>query len=361
MPISAVDTISLAFQHTKQQLARPFRVGQWVKLALLGLATGEMSSGGGCSSNFNVPSGAGRHPAASDQLAPAWPSLPHLPTPQLVAIIAAGLLLVIAIAVGLLYLNSICRFILFDSILNRQVVFRGSWKRWRPAGRRFFVWQILFQIVVMMSLVVLAGIPLGIAFAAGWLTAPKQHVLPLVLGGVLLFFVLMIAVISMMLVQVIAKDFVVPPMALENLDWDEAWKRVLAMMKAEKGGYAGYIGMKVVLAIATALLVGIVGVICMLAILLPVIAVAAAIGIAGHLIWNVFTITAAVVGGLLVVSGLLFLMSMISVPVVVFFPAYSIYFFAARYPALSARLYPVPVIPTPPSSSPTPFGAEPAV
>jgi hypothetical protein len=119
--------------------------------------------------------------------------------------------------------------------------------------------------------------------------------------------------------------------------------------------------MKTVLAIATAILVGIVGFICMLAILLPVIAVAAAIGIAGHLTWNVFTITAAVVGGLVVVSGLMFLLSMISVPVVVFFPAYSIYFFAARYPALSARLYPVPVIPTPPSLPPTPFGAEPAI
>jgi hypothetical protein len=30
------------------------------------------------------------------------------------------------------------------------------------------------------------------------------------------------------------------------------------------------------------------------------------------------------------------LIALISVPVIVFFPAYSIYFFAARYPALSA-------------------------
>ena len=29
MPISAVDTISLAFRHTKEQIFQPFRFGQW--------------------------------------------------------------------------------------------------------------------------------------------------------------------------------------------------------------------------------------------------------------------------------------------------------------------------------------------
>jgi hypothetical protein len=37
-----------------------------------------------------------------------------------------------------------------------------------------------------------------------------------------------------------------------------------------------------------------------------------------------------------------YLISLISVPVMVFFPAYSIYFFAARYQPLQAVLYPAP-------------------
>jgi hypothetical protein len=45
-------------------------------------------------------------------------------------------------------------------------------------------------------------------------------------------------------------------------------------------------------------------------------------------------------------------MSLISVPVTVFFPAYSIYFFAARYPALSAVLYPAPPAPPTPAIPP---------
>ena len=49
MPISAVDAITPAFQHARQQLLQPFRAGQWAKLGLVGLLAGEMSSaGGGC-------------------------------------------------------------------------------------------------------------------------------------------------------------------------------------------------------------------------------------------------------------------------------------------------------------------------
>jgi hypothetical protein len=364
LPISAVDTVSLAFQHTKEQLIRPFRLGQWIRLGLLGLATGELSSGGGC--NFNVPGGmGGKRPSSSDQLLsrmPALPNLGHIPLAELVLIIAAAVLLVLLIGLAFIYLNSVCRFILFDSILKKQVVFEGSWTRWRPAGRRFFVWQILFQIVMMMVLVTVVGIPLGIAFAAGWFHDPKHHLLPLVFGGVLLVMVFLAIAFFALLVQVLAKDFVVPMMALEGLDWDDAWKRALAMFKAEKGGYAGYVGMKVVLAIAAGILLGIVTIIAMLVIIVPVVLIAVAVGIAGKMIWNPFTITLAVVAGLAAFAVILFVIAMISVPAVVFFPSYAIYFFAARYPALSARLYPPP--PAPPSAPPLPpgpLGPEPAI
>jgi hypothetical protein len=54
------------------------------------------------------------------------------------------------------------------------------------------------------------------------------------------------------------------------------------------------------------------------------------------LTWNVYTITLAVVVGSVLLAIFLYVIALISVPVIVFFPAYSIYFFAARYPALSA-------------------------
>jgi hypothetical protein len=64
------------------------------------------------------------------------------------------------------------------------------------------------------------------------------------------------------------------------------------------------------------------------------------------------------VAGCALLAVFLFVTALISVPAIVFFPAYSIYFFAARYPALGAVLYPAPPAPAAPqitaSSSPPP-------
>jgi hypothetical protein len=50
--------------------------------------------------------------------------------------------------------------------------------------------------------------------------------------------------------------------------------------------------------------------------------------------------------GCILLGIFLYLVSLISVPAIVFFPAFSIYFFADRYPRLKAALNPaVPVSP----------------
>jgi hypothetical protein len=73
--------------------------------------------------------------------------------------------------------------------------------------------------------------------------------------------------------------------------------------------------------------------------------------------WNLYTITLAVVVGCVLVAFILYVVSLISVPAIVFFPAYSIYFFAARYPALDALVHPLPppvATPVLPESPPLP-------
>jgi hypothetical protein len=70
--------------------------------------------------------------------------------------------------------------------------------------------------------------------------------------------------------------------------------------------------------------------------------VAVLAGKAAGLTWNLYTITVAVVVGCVVLAILLYVVSLISVPAIVFFPAYSIYFFASRYPALDVILRPPP-------------------
>jgi hypothetical protein len=215
---------------------------------------------------------------------------------------------------------------------------------------------------MIVGMTVLIGIPAAVALAAGWLQAPRQHLIPLILGGMLLFFVVLGFILFSLVIYVLTKDFVVPEMALENISAIEGWRRLLPMLQAEKGNYAGYIGMKVVMALGASVAVAIVTFIVLLTLLIPVGGfgvIAAMAGKTAGLTWNLYTITFAVVVGCVAVAVILYVVSLISVPAIVFFPAYSIYFFASRYPALDALLHPVTppvpqVAPLPPPG-PEPF------
>jgi CBS-domain-containing membrane protein len=115
------------------------------------------------------------------------------------------------------------------------------------------------------------------------------------------------------------------------------------MMQAETGRYVGYITIKFLMSITTSILLGIVGLIVLLGLLVPsgALSIAAVFGgkVAG-LTWNLYTIAAAVIAGIILLVVVFCLMAFISVPVTVFFPAYSIHFFADRYPPLAQLIYP---------------------
>lgn len=341
MPISAVDTITLAFKHTQRQLVQPFRFGQWTRLAVVGLLAGEAGSGGGFNlpSNFNLPqqTGSSRHllDAGLGQIDPA---------------VYAGLIAVLVVAalvfgLILMYVSSVMRFILFDSVLAKECHIRQGWNRRQGPAWKYFLWQLGYMFATLAAMTVLVGIPAAVAFGMGWFSHPREHVLALVLGGIVVFFLVFVFVVVAAVIHVLTKDFVVPQMALEGIGAIEAWQRLWPMIQMEKGGYAAYVGMKIVLAIGAGIVIGIVSLILGLIVAIPTVGLAIVAVITGKtagLTWNAFTITVAVVVGCVLLAAFLYLMALIAVPAIVFFPAYSIYFFAPRYRALSLALYPPP-------------------
>jgi hypothetical protein len=121
LPITAVDSIPLALEHTKQQLFKPFRIGQWTKLAFVGLLAGELGSSGFSRSQFNFP----HHPAAH----PGFPGSLGIDHALLVAFLAAAMIAAFAIGIILMYVGSVMRFILFDSVIARECHIRWGWNR----------------------------------------------------------------------------------------------------------------------------------------------------------------------------------------------------------------------------------------
>ena len=356
MPLSAIDSIPLAFQHTRRQLFGSFRFWQWTKLALVGFLAGELGGG------FSFPTSFPQSPATTG----GHPNFPHGNVPAIVAAFV-GLIAVLVIAafvVGILflYISSVMRFILFDSVLTKECRIREGWRRNVGSGWRYFLFHILYSLSTFFVLIVVAGLAAGLAFAMGWLKNPGDHILPLVLGGIFVFLLLFVFFLAAFAVLVLTKDFVVPQMALENIGVMEGWRRLWAMMMADKRAYAGYLGMKILLAIGASFVVGIASFILIMLIIVPSVLVGVVAVITGKsagLTWDAYTITLAVVLGCILLAVLMYLTALISVPVIVFFPAYAMYFFAPRYRPLSLALYPAPpavAIPAPaPPQEPPPL------
>lgn len=352
MPISATDAIHPAFEHTREQLFAHFRFGQWVRLAIVGMLAGEM---GGCNANFNFPSGSFRWPG-HEQSAPhtANALLPGALTAhplRFAAVMAIAFVIGLAVLILLCYVQSVMRFILFDSVIARECHIRAGWRRRKHSGFQLFVWQLAFMAAFYgILLIVVGGAAVG-AWALGWFTQPREHLPGLVLAGMALLAVLLVLGLAALVIYAMTKDFVVPQMALEGVSAFEGWRRLWLWVKHDAGRYAGYVGMKIVMTIGATIAVAIVALVAILILAIPVgVAVWTAVHHteSGGWTWNAQAIGLAIIAGLAAITVLLFVTAMISVPVVVFFPAYSIYFFAPRYAQLAALLWPEP----PPAPAP---------
>ena len=358
-PLSAVDCIGPAFTQTKDQLFVPFRFKRWARLALVCLITGEFAGGGGGGGstgtfNFPVPHDKGGKEllALSDF---NWSKvLPWLPW------ILGGVVVVFSIIFLWVYVASVYRFVLFDSVLYNRCELKGSWGRWERCGRSYFFWSLALFLVSMVGSGLIVGVPLLLAWRAGLFHHPSQHLVALILGGAALLFVLFAFFIVSAIAGLFAKDFCVPIMAMEKVGVLDGWRRLLPMLAGEKLAFTGYVLMKIVLAIGSAIIFGIITFLTIIILLIP-------LGIAGVVVFlvgkalglalNVATISILVILGGIILTGIIYLVALISTPAMVFFQSYVLHFLGSRYPALGRVVFPPP----PETPPPLPLGAAPAI
>ncbi len=343
--ISAIDAIKPALYRCKRILFEPFRFSLWWRFAVLGLLTGEMSSsGGGVPGNYQVPSRSGNAPGGS-----GFPF--HLPSlQQILPWLVLAAVVAVVLMVVLMWVGSRLRFVLFESVITGQPRIREGWRKWQAFGDSLFVWKLIYMLVTLAVEFVFIGLPLIAAWRVGVFRAAREHLLLIIFGGLTLAFVVLAVVLAAVGVWVLTKDFVVPMMAGEGLTPAQGWRRLWSMMQPNKGSYAAYLGMKLVLAIAASIAMGIVYVFALVLIAIPAVIIAVLVAImmpSGHLVWSALTITMAVVLGIVVVALLIALLAMVAVPVVVFFQGYSIHFFATRYEPLYRMLFPPQAPPAP--------------
>jgi hypothetical protein len=349
-PLSSVDCIAPAFAQTKHQLFSPFRLKRWSRLALVCLLTGEFAGGGGGgpSGNFHFPvtkTKGGKNLLAIPNI--HWDKiLPWLPW------ILAGVVLVFLFIILWIYVASVYRFVLLDSVLYDRCELKGSWTRWEPCGRSYFYWCLALFFVSAVATSLIIGVPLLIFWRAGLFHHPGDHLAAVILGGVAVLFLLVVFVVVGGVIGLFAKDFCIPIMAMENVGVLDAWRRLLPMLAAEKLAFTGYVLMKIVLAMGNAIIVGIAALLTIIILLIP-------LGIGGLILFfggkaigltlNVATISILVVMGGVILAGFIYLIALINTPSMVFFQSYVLHFIGSRYTAVGAVLFPPPPeIPPPP-------------
>jgi len=334
--LSAVDAVSPAFENTTRLLFKPFRFKYWLRVGLLGILTGEL---GGSGFNFNLPSNTNWHPQR--HFAGPVTAVPDFAKYAL--LIVAGVALFMLLGLVFALLHGVYRFVLFETVLGHDVSLVAGWKRWFDKGMRYFGWMLLLQFVFLIAIAVFAGGPvLGVLAAGGFSHGVTTGAVLAIVWAVFACFALMIL---FLLVFVFSKDFVVPMMALEDLSFTDAWRRLWAETKGQKGSFAAYVGMKIVLSIAGGIFFGIVAIILMLIFAIPVaIVVFLLIGAthSGSIVWSVQAIVMAAAAGLVVLLGYIYSAAVAGSPITIFFPSYGLYFLAGRYPPLERIMFPAP-------------------
>lgn len=320
----------------------------WWRMSILGLLTGEFAGGGfgGNSLNFRLPQQNRRYMAS---LVPPHSAIPDWVRQNWMWFALCGLLFIALFFIAE-YLASVSRFVLFDSVVSGHCEIRSSWRRWRRQGIRYFYWDIGFAFACLFALALLIGIPLW-SFIRRLPPGGNPDWGALLAGGVLVFFSLVIFLIVAGVIDLVARDFLIPVMALEGCGVWAGWRRLRQLLRGEKLACAGYVLMKIVLAVGSAILFGILNLFVILFLLVPMGIIGVAIYFALrnlHLVWNFATVSAFVIGIALAIAIILWACAFVYSPGLVFFQSYALRFLASRFPALAAAMNPPPSLMTPP-------------
>lgn len=355
--LSAIDAFAPAFARVRAMLFRPFRLGIWLKMGLIGLLGGGAVVSGG---NFNfrapvIPRGVPHDdlPPHAEDILRAIRSI-HLAEYFHVFVIVIGV--IVALALIFLYLFCRFRFILFDSVVTGQPDIERGWQKYESQANRYFGFWLVFRLVTWGALFLIVGVPLWKAYKTGLFSGDNS--LPV-------FFAIIASValgalvvgIAFAIVSTLAKDFVMPVLALDDLSVGDAWSAVWRVAASEPGAWAAYMGMKLLCAIGSSIALSIAFVI---AVLPAVIVIGIPVGILAVLgvvafkaIGAVFGIVIVCVAVLLAAAGFICLLLILTAPISVFFTSYALYFFGGRYPKLAALLSPQPMPPAPISTAVT--------
>ncbi len=359
-PLSPLDALGPAFRRTREVLATPFRLGFFLKIALIAALTqpsfySAMISYPIDGAQFAFLPHGGHHSVGHFVAAPGLAAF------GLIALVVAGVILV-ALWIFFAYLYCRLRFTLFDLVVYKRGLVGKAWSAYGRQSWRYFGMVILVSLGFLVIAAIIVG-PTLLNFirAVRPLATSGGNPNPFAMLGAMLPFLLAVIFVAALwaVVDSLMQDFLLPPMAIEDAPLESAFARFFSLLKQSFGAVIIYVLLRFAVGIGLSWIL-------MLVLLAALIVVGFTIFGLGtllyHALWasmvgQVICIALAIIVGLVVIA--VYLMAIIAIYGIsaVFKQSYAAYFFGGRYPALGDRLDPQAAaeesgVPEPPATSP---------
>jgi hypothetical protein len=326
--ISPAGAISWALGDALRLLFRPFDVGRWARLSLLCLFLG----GGTTTAAFQwslstLPSDF----RLTDLVTGARQYVAQHPSLIFLVIVFA-----LALALAFLYLRSVFRFVLVDSLVKMEVALSRAWTALRPLGQSYFWWLVgtLVALAATFSLMVIVAFP---SLQAASSSGPGKVFATAALALILSLIVLLGLAVAILIM--LTDDLVVPLMYAERLPLPSAWRKLWQKMRHDPASFAVYILLRFALSVGVSVAVLLFLVPLLVGVFSGTIIVGATVVLALHLVglawvWNLSTLSLAVAALALLSVVLVILLAAVGMPGQVFLQDFGLRFIAARSPSL---------------------------
>lgn len=335
MPMNIGDAITPALTHTSRVLFRPFALRKWLAMGLVSMLAGV---GGGGNGHSNWPTDKSGDMDDIGRSAGAW-IMEHL------ALIVVAAILLFAVSLVFAWLGSVFKFVYLNQITRNPTAIREPFVRFIGAGTSYFLWEIVFSLVVTLAVVVLIALPVVLAFIAE--TSLVVRIIAVAWAVIVGLAIIVFASVT----QIFARDFVLSTMFARGVKVMQAWRTVIAIIRANAGQSVLYLLLLMVISlvstIGTFIALAFVG----LAFLIPggVLAVIGwAIWAASGQHWSPVLIGYAATMGLALVLAFSYTLVCALQPFLVFRRAYALVVLGQADPSLAT-------IPIPPATSPRPM------
>jgi hypothetical protein len=262
--VSPVDALRDAFDHTRRELF-PLRFEKWLALGLLAFLDqcgrsfrGGGAPGGGHGGGHGVGHGPGELGELTAFLGRAgeWLSL-HA---ALVTVaVLAGVFVIALVAAVVLWINSRGVFMYLDDVATGRADVARPWRQHAVAASSYFGWSLGITLAGVFIVLALGGVAVGgaIAVATGRVAGTGAWLAGAAAAPVLLLLVLALPCLA--LASVALRDFVAPLQLATGLPCADAARLLESLVLAHPGAFVVYLLLKIVLVVASGIVIALLG------------------------------------------------------------------------------------------------------